>query len=91
MIEGMNVDMIAMKKETTTTTGEDPRLLTTAEDRTGQDHALALTLLVIIEVKFSSSLEDDYNIVDDVDVYFWWHESRCTFPSIFLPKGFMCL
>lgn len=53
-IEAMNGDMIAMKKETTTTTGEDPRLLTTAEDHTGQDHALAPTLLVITEVQLLS-------------------------------------
>lgn len=58
MIEDMSVDMIAMMIVTTTTagrTGEDPPLPTTAEDHTGQDHALAPTPLAITEVKFDSS------------------------------------
>lgn len=58
MNEATSVDMIAMMTATTTTaghTGEDPHLLITAEDRTGQDHALAPTPLVITEVKFDSS------------------------------------
>lgn len=55
MIEDMSVDMIAMMIVTTTTAGEDPPLPTTAEDHTGQDHALAPTPLAITEVKFDSS------------------------------------
>lgn len=72
----MSADMSAMMTVNTTTaaghTGEDPPLLTTAEDRTGHDHALAPTPLVITEVKCDSIPEDDVDdgvLLADVDVF----------------------